>query len=321
MNKRDDELYKELMLRYKEQWDLNSYNRGNYDEELEVYRGYRNTADYPLAYNESFNRILPIIYTILSRFMDQIYQTGNIVSVKPRKSVDVGRAKAVEGVLNYQMETLNNIDTQGGSYLTMMKWFFNTITFGKGIVKAYWRKEERISPKRVALPFPTFDRMGNFQGMDIIDHVSQEMQTIYDGPYLEVIHNKAFVPHPHYKNIQQMPYVFLVYKRSIDEIKRMADKGIYKNLKELGISGEGGASAYERDSKETFVKSLEIEGALQTETGDTKRKSPDVDIIECYGKMILEDTPYEVGSGVKIKGKEEEIIAHIGNYRTILSLQ
>lgn len=321
MNERDENIFKHFMMRYKEHWDKNSYARSNYDEDLEYYRGYRNSADYPLAYNESFNRILPIIHTILSRFMDQIYQTGNIVSVNPRKRKDVGRAKAVEGVLNYQMENLNSIDTSGGSYLTMMKWFFNALTFGKGIVKAYWRKEERISPVRMALPMPNFDRMGNFQGMDIIDHVSQEMQAVYDGPYVEVLHNKLFLPHPEYKNIQQMPQCFIVYRRTTDEIERMADKGIYKNIDELGATGSGYASSLSTDSREAFIKSLGIEGAFQSEDATSKHQSPEMDIIECYGKAILENAPYEVGSGLSIKGREEEVIVHIGNYRTILSLQ
>src|SRR5210317_2088280 len=118
MNERDEAIYKHLMERYKFHWDANTYYRTNHDENLEYYRGYRNSLDYPLVYNENFNRILPIIYTILSRYMDQLYQTSNVVSVKPRKSRDVERAKAVEGVLNFQMESLNNIDKQGGSYLT-----------------------------------------------------------------------------------------------------------------------------------------------------------------------------------------------------------
>ena len=321
MNNKHEEIYKELLSSYKFQWDANQYNRENYDEELEVYSSYRNAADYPMPYNESFNRVLPIIHTLLSRFMDQLYQSGNIISVKPRKSQDVERAKSVEGVLNFQMENLNNIDCQGGSYLTMMKWFFNTITFGKGIAKAYWRKEERITPKRIMLPKPNYDRFGNFQGMDAIDHISQEMQTVYDGPYIEILHNKLFVPHPEYKDIQKMPRVFLVYKKSLDDIKRMADKGIYKNIKELGGEGSGGASGLSKDSREAFIASLGIEGASDLEEGQLDRRSPEMDVIEAYGKVILEDTPYSIGSGYKIKGKEEEIIAHIGNYRTLLSIQ
>jgi len=321
MNRRDEEIYKHLMERYKFHWDANQYYRTNHDENLEYYRGYRNAAKYPLIYNENFNRILPIIYTILSRYMDQLYQSANIVSVRPRKSRDVERAKAIEGVLNFQLESLNNIDTQGGSYLTMMNWFFNALTFGKGIVKAYWRKEERISPKRTALPIPKFDSMNNFMGYDTLDYIDQEMQICYDGPYVEVMHNKLFLPHPEYKDIQKMPQVFCVYRRTIDEIKKMADKGIYKNLNELGVEGLGGASNYSMDSREAFLKSLEIEQTFQTEDSNSKFRSPEIDVVEAYGKAILKDEPYEVGSGYKIKGREEEIIAHIGNHRTLLSLQ
>lgn len=323
MNKRDEEIFKHLLTRYKDQWDRNDYARRNYDEDLEYYQGYRNPSDYPLAYNIVYNRLLPIVYQLLSRFMDQLYQSGNIVSVKPRKRRDVERAKKVEAVLNFQLESLNDIDMQGGSYLTMMKWMFNNITFGKGIAKAYWRKEERISPKRMAIPVPNFDRLGNFQGYDIIDHLSQEMQTLYDGPYIEVLHNKTFVPHPEYKSIQLMPAVFLVYKKSIDHIKKMADKGVYigKNIKELGADTGGGAGPYAKDSEESFAKSIEIEGALNKAALDDERVSPEVDILECYAKLIFDDTPYEVGSGLKIKGYEEEAIVHIGNYNTILSIQ
>jgi len=321
MNKRDTEIFRILLQRYKDQWDRNLYNRENYDEELEYYLGYRNASFYPLAYNHVFNRILPIIYTILSRFMDQLYQTSNIVSIKPRKKRDIKNANSVEAVLNFQLENLNSIDMQGGSYVTMLKWFFNALTFGKGIAKCYWRKEDRISPRRMILQSPNFDSFGNFQGMDPIDHISQEMQTVYDGPYVEILHNKLFLPDPEYKSIQKMPSVFLVYKRSVDYLKKMQNKGRYKNIKELGWTAGSEASQYGQDSDEAFVKGLEIAGGLTKDQIEDKLKSPEVDVLECYTRLILEDTPYQVGSGVKIKGLEEEAIVHIGNYKTILSIQ
>lgn len=321
MNKKEEKLFRTLIARYKHNWDKNQYCRTNYDTDLESYLSYRNRDSYPLVYNHTFPRLIPIIYTILSRFMDQLYQSGNIVSVKPRKKADLYKAKGVEGVLNFQLESLNDIDMQGGSYLTMMKWFFNALTFGKGIAKAYWKKEERIAPRRIALPKPNFDRFGNFQGMDIVDYVSQEMQTIYDGPYVEILHNKLFLPDPEYKSIQKMPAVFLIYKKSVDELKKMEQKGIYKNIKDLGWHSAGMASQRPQDSDEAFVKGLEIEGGLTIEQIEDEHRAPEVDILECYTKMILDSAPYEVGSGIKIKGMEEEVIVHIGNYKTILSLQ
>jgi len=322
MNKeKEKEIFRVLLRRYKDHWDRNQYNRENYNEELEYYLGYRNAQVYPLAYNHVFNRILPIIYTILSRFMDQLYQTSNIVSIKPRKRRDIGNASSVEAVLNFQLENLNSVDMQGGSYVTMLKWFFNALTFGKGIAKTYWRKEERISPKRTILQRPNFDSFGNFQGMDPIDHISQEMEMIYDGPYVEILHNKLSLPDPEYKSIQQMPSFFLIYKRSVDYLKKMADEGKYKNIRELGWTAASEASQYGQDTDEAFVKGLEIARGLTKDQIEDKLKSPEVDVLECYTRLIFDEAPYAVGSGVKIKGLEEEAIVHIGNYKTILSVQ
>lgn len=329
MNKLERRAFEHFLPLYKRQWDQNQYNRTNYDEDLEYYLGFRNQYKYPFAYNESFNKILPTIMTVMSRFMDQLYQSDNLISVRARTRNDVERKNIVEGLLNYQMETMNDIDMQGGSYLTMFKWLFNALAFGKGIVKGYWKKEERIMPRRVALPVPQFDDMGRIVGMETIDHLSMEMQTLYDQPYLEVLHNKLFVPDPSYKNIQQMPAVYCVYKRSMDYIKRMADKGVYRNIKEIPWHGAGGTSGagvtgYGSDSAEAFAKSLDIEGALEIqhlESQDSKSMAPLIDIIEGYGKFIFDTAPYEIGSGIKIKGKEEEAIIHIANYKTVIKIE
>ncbi|GAG09894.1 unnamed protein product, partial [marine sediment metagenome] len=92
-------------------------------------------------------------------------------------------------------------------------------------------------------------------------------------------------------------------------------------LKDLNVNSSGGASNHPKDSREALVQSLGMEGCIQTEDDITERKTQEVDILECYGKVILEDSSYEVGSGYKIKGREEEVIAHIGNYSALLSLQ
>jgi hypothetical protein len=117
-----------------------------------------------------------------------------------------------------------------------------------------------------------------------------------------------------------MPAFFCVYKRSVDYAKAMFDKGEWKNIKELYPQG-GNASYQTKDSVETFIKSLELERGLQIEGPDDERKAKDIDIIEGYMKLIVDDAPYEIGSGIKIKGREQETIVHIGNYNTILSIQ
>jgi len=329
--KKDLRALKHFLAAYKHQYDLNSYARTAFDEDLEYYVGYRDETKYPLKYKMAFNKLLPRVQTILSRFMDQIYQTGthNIVSVRPRKRNDVDRAPRVEGLLNFQLENLNSIDQDGGGYMFNKHWMSNAVIFGKGIAKLYWRREERIGPRRISMPIPRFDNTGRLVGMDSTSIVIETPQIVYNGPYAEVIHNKTFVPHPHYKDVQKMPNVFCVYRRSIDYLHKMEKKGIYRNVKHLGGAGSlgvghssGAMTSTNEDSAEAFAKSIEIEGVLSTADLTSEYISPEVDVIEGYGKYVFpeDETPINIG-GPTIKGGESEAIVHIGNYKALLSIQ
>jgi hypothetical protein len=180
MNDRDLQAFKYFMSMWKQQWDLNQYYRGWYDEDLEFYRGYRDPTKQPLLYNLSFNKLLPRVFTVLSRFMSQLYQSSDFVSVKPRKRQDVERADRVRGLLDYQLETLNDCDSHGGSWYFNFKWMFNAIVFGKGICKMYWRKEEQIGPVRMAGPVPQYDQYGRAVGMRMQDLIIEAPQVTDD---------------------------------------------------------------------------------------------------------------------------------------------
>jgi hypothetical protein len=325
MNKKDKECLSHFHDQFEHQWKLNQSARDNYDDDFEHYVGYRNPDSYPLAYSLFFPQLLPRILTMLSRMLEQLYQGGpdNFVGVRPRKRADVERAPRVAGLLNYQLEHLNQIDQAGASYLFNLMWMTNALSWGKGIAKVYWRKEERISPKRIYLPVPVM-RNGQLVGIEQKSVVVEAPQVIYDAPYAEVLHNKLFVPHPHFKSIQQMPAVFVVYRRSIDYIKKMTDRGIYRKdfLRKLKAGGGVEPTAGDK-SYEAVTKSIAIEGF---EFGQTKTKglTPGIDMVEGYGKYIFpgDDTPYEIGSGLKIKGKESEAIVHFdGNGKGLAKLQ
>lgn len=322
MVKREKEALRYFLKGFKHQWDLNADYRAEYDDDLEYYTGYRNESDYPLAYNMTFPQLLPRIMTMLSRMLEQIYQggTADLVGVRPRKKSDVDRAPRIQGLLGYQLENLNSIDQAGSSYMFNMQWMLNALSWGKGIAKLYWRKEERIAPRRIYFPSPKFDEQGRLVDVEQKSVLTQDPQIVYDGPYAEVLHNKCFVPHPHYKSIQQMPFVFCVYSKSVDHLKKMADKGVYKNIKDIGLNAKTGS--YADKSTEAYVQSLNIEGWREDGFADEKM-TPLVDVVECYGRYIFpeDETPYTVGSGVKIKGKESEAIAHIANYQSLLSLE
>jgi hypothetical protein len=172
-------------------------------------------------------------------------------------------------------------------------------------------------PQRVTIPVPRFSPDGQYLGAEPVEIMREMPQITYDAPYAEVIHNKLFVPHPQYRNIQKMPFVFTVYERSLDYCQRMKEKGIWKNLDELGWhpSGHASANITGRDSGEAFAKSIDLEGVTFTDEFVSDYSTAMIDIVEGYGKYIFPEdaVPYEVGSGYKIKGKESEAIVHIGN--------
>ncbi|PNX50410.1 MAG: hypothetical protein BV458_13245, partial [Thermoplasmata archaeon M9B2D] len=99
MDEREQNAFDHFIKVYKHQWDLNDYFREGYDEDLEYYLGYRSEGAYPMAFNMVYNKLLPRVQTLLSRFMDQLYRRGqhDIVGVRARKRSDVDRAPKVQG--------------------------------------------------------------------------------------------------------------------------------------------------------------------------------------------------------------------------------
>ena len=329
MNEKQLQAFKHFLKAYEHQYQLNKYAYDAYDDDLEFYHGYKHQNKYPLPYQQSFNKLMPRVYNVLARFMEHIYQggTNGLVSVASRTAKDTDRAPRVAGLLNHQLSRLNDIDEHGHGYMHTFTWLFNALTFGKGITKLYWRKEERITPKRVRVPKPRFDQAGQVVGIDYEDFVIEQPSVIYDQPYAEVLHNKMFVPHPHYKSIQKMPFVFCVYSKSIDYLKEMADKGVFDKKAVANIGWRKARSgaypgAGHSDSGEAFAKSLSIEGAYEEEF-ESDKCTPFVDIVEGYGRYIFpeDESPYEIGSGIKMKGKESDAIVHLGNYKTLLKLE
>lgn len=325
LNTKEKEAYKYFFQAYSRLKDLNEPYRNNFDEFDEYYRGYRNNNKYPFAYNYSFNKLIPIIMTVLSRIMGHLYRNSDVVVVRPRKSKDVRRSDYVAGLLNYQLNNLNDIDFQGGSYMVMLQWFLSALVFGKGITKCYWRKEERTAPKRLEVNIPIIQRGPNgmpfLAGYDPREYITNELQTIYDGPYVENIPVRNFLPDPEYRSIQKMPCVGHLYRKSFDWLKEMEARGVFKNISEVGKINEriqsGGSDI------ESFMQTIkDIEGAITLEEIQTdKHKASNIDMIDLHGKYALGGPQVDVDNGITWKGKEEECICTIANYDTVVRLE
>lgn len=314
MTKKEKEAYNYFIQEYQRLKNLNQPYRDKFNDYIEYYRGYVDKSKYPMAYNYSYNKVLPIILRELESMMSHLYKSGDIVAVKPLTKADIQGAVRVGNTLNFQMGNLNSIDQSGGSYMMMMQWILSSLIFGKGVVKCYWRKEEGMGAKRIIkrTPIVEWDAANRpaIVGYDSQDYVVENTQLLYNGPYVENIPIRQFMPDPEYRDVQQMPCVCHVHQKSLDWIKKQVKAGIYskRSLREIGKLAQ--ASRANEEITEFNTKVIEIESASTIEEIETdKHSAQNITIIDCYGKYALD-------------GKDEiEVVCTIANYDTILRLE
>ena len=325
MNKKEKEAYSYFIQSYQRLKDLNEPYREKFDRYDELYRGYRDDTKYPFAYNYSFNKIIPVIYTVLSRVMSHLYRDSEVVVVKPQRSADIQRADRAAGVLNHQLNNLNSVDFQGGSYMVMFQWFLSAMIHGKGIVKTYWRKEERTVPRRMDILQPNIvnSNMGLYlDGFKRQEVWTESPQVIYNGPYIENIPVRQFLPDPEYRSIQDMPVCGHVYKKSMDWLREMEAKGFYKNIKKIGKTAKmvkDGSGSTDITSFDQVFQTIESAYTID-EIESSRHKARNIEIIDLYGKYALNDGRTYIGEGITLKGQESEVICTIANHDTIIHL-
>jgi len=330
MSKKDKEAYSFFCSSYQRLKDLNQPYRSKFDIYDELYRGYREDTDYPFAYNHSYHKVIPVIYTVLSRIMSHLYKNSDIAVVRPRHSEDIERADIISGVLNYQLNNLNSVDFQGGSYMVFFQWFLSALIHGKGIVRAYWRKEERTMPRRVEIPIPKIEN-GRIVGQEYYELWVEEPTAVYDAPYIENIPVRQFMPDPEYRSIQQMPVVAHLHKKSMTWLRQMHEIGEFNaNALEVGkpaseyrrtLSQARTGHSYSTEWEEYQQIFRDIEQAYTIEEIENDRhKANNLDIVDCYGKYRLGEGKTLLGEGLTYASPEEEVVCTIANYDTVVKL-
>jgi len=310
--------------------DLNQPYRDKFDTYDEYYRGYRSEEKYPFAYNYSYNRMISVIYTVIGNFMSHLYRDDDLVAVKPKKSADIHRAEVVSGVLNHQLNNMNSIDFQGGSYMLFLQWFMSALVFGKGIMRAYWRKEEKTMPmrKEIMIPQMGFSPSGEMYvaGEQMKELIFPQTQIAYDAPYLENIPVRQFLADPEYRQIQKMPACGHIYTKSFEWARRMEAAGEFRNIAEIGRgtanykNAKGGGGSV--DVKEFLQHSLDIEEAWTIEEITTdKHKANDIDFVDMYGKYAFGNQRIDVDSHITYKAQEDEVVCTIANYDTVVKFK
>jgi len=226
---------------------------------------------------------------------------------------------------------LNNIDFQGGSYMVFFQWFLSALIHGKGIVKAYWRKEERSMPRRIEIPIPKIEN-GRVVGQEFFEVWAEEPTTVYDSPYVENIPVRQFMPDPEYRQIQEMPVCAHIHKKSVTWIRMMQEIGEFNNnAVDVGKATSeyrstrsqartGSGQSIEWEEFQQVFRDIEEAYTIEEIQSD-EHKANDIDIVDCYGKYRLGEGKTVLGEGLTFAPIEQEVICTIANYDTVVKLE
>mgnify|MGYP001579730499 FL=1 len=77
-------------------------------------------------------------------------------------------------------------------------------------------------------------------------------RTIQDNPGMAVVDVRDFIFPPNSQSIEKMPYCFHRVWKSLDELKDLEKKGVYKNISQLGEEGLSGGSGRGGHEEELF---------------------------------------------------------------------
>ena len=156
-------------------------------------------------------------------------------------------------------------------------WVLGHYIFGTGILKGYWKYEE-IEEEYEEIEYrPVYVKLGGETwqtGEEPVTVKRTRTKVVYDGPAFEVVNIFDFYPDPQATSIKSARYVIHRREVSIDHLKAMAKKGVYKK------SAVNKIAAMRSEASTDSSQKVEIDGIEDEALG--KETHPGIEILECF---------------------------------------
>jgi hypothetical protein len=179
-------------------------------------------------------------------------------------------------------------------------WILDHYIFGIGILKGYWKYEEVVEEVQVRKFRPVFYKVGDelIEGEpEPYTATEKQKRVVFDGPAFEVVNIFDFYVDPHATSIAKARYAIHRKEVSIDHLRSMAERGVYKKEAVDRIADGRMAGANESAEK------VEIDQIEDNQIGKESDKLPE--ILECTtptriitvgpGNTLLRDAPNKFG--------------------------
>ena len=201
--------------------DSESFHQEQQVKWKEYYKMYRSRhEDSEIRKNRSslfIPYVFAIIETITPRAVKAVIANKPFLAVQPNEQYQAGKAKAIEALIQHQLETRINF------VRIITDWLKDVLIYGTGVVRTSWKTKTAVRKRRQMLPY--FDEETG-EILTIPQEVEEEM-TIYDAPDIDNVDLFDLYVEPHAKNIDAAGYCIQRLNISEETLEEMVEQEYY----------------------------------------------------------------------------------------------
>lgn len=222
--------------------DTEKYHKERHKKYTEFYKMYRSQHEAAeLARNRS-SLYIPYVYavieTITPRAVKAVISNKPFLAVLPNTDYDGQRAKALESLLQFQLETKINFVRTATDFIKDM------LIYGTAVMRTSWRTKTAMRKRREMLPF--LDEVGE---VSFVPQEIEEEAVIYDAPVVDNVDLFDFYIEPHARDLDSAGYVIHRIAMGEEELQERVKQGYYteaatKYLKDKLEEGELAGGTY-----------------------------------------------------------------------------
>lgn len=222
--------------------DTEKYHKARHKKYTEFYKMYRSQhEEAELARNRS-TLYIPYVYavieTITPRAVKAVISNKPFLAVLPNTDYDGQRAKALEALLQFQLETKINFVRTATDFIKDM------LIYGTAVMRTSWRTKTAMRKRREMLPF--LDEVGE---VSFVPQEIEEEAIIYDAPVVDNVDLFDFYIEPHARDLDSAGYVIHRIAMGEEELQERVKQGYYteaatKYLKDKLEEGELAGGTY-----------------------------------------------------------------------------
>lgn len=190
-----------------------------------------------------------IIESEVPKITSSVFAQSPYIAVLPRTQEDLEASETAEALLNYQLDQLDIQDI-------VESWVKECFLYGTAVLKVTWKQETRLVKSVQQVPLSAISASLGLLFPTVTIPMSIEEEVVeWDDPWVEHIDLWDFYVDPDATDIDDARWVIHRVWRTVDELRELEAKGIYKKIDEvvraLEHDDESGKSEREAATNDT----------------------------------------------------------------------